>query len=852
MKTQSVKTLLYLASLFATAGSMHVYAEQEQDFAAEIEEILVIGSRGKPRSDLNRPVPIDVVDAEALRSTGQTDLGQMIQFVSPSFNSAKYGVNGTTNYAEPATLKGMSPDQVLVLVNGKRRHQFSTLNLNVAPGLGTIVTDLNSIPTSAIKRVEVLRDGAAAQYGSDAIAGIINLVLKDSAEDGTLSFTAGTHKAHDGDTFKISLNYGTTIFDVDSSFFNFTLETFAFEGTNRSDPYTGSIYPDAPADYALTGPTPGYPYLTTDPRTDRGVYPEGPFVVGNYGSNENDTYQAFLNTGFPLNDRTELYTFGGYSKKEIFAYGFFRNPSNYSRAVLEVFPDGYVPELPGESIDYSMVLGVTTELGDDWNLDVSFSTGHNHLDQWNQNSTNPSLGAATPTEFYVGRYEFNQNILEANVSKDLGALFGAENVNFAAGAQYREDNFQLHRGSPESYEVGPLAVLGKDVGASARPGISSLSENDLDRDNLGIYADVETDITDTLLLTTALRYEDYSDFGSNVSGKLGGRYLINDNIAFRGSYNRGFRAPSLGQIGSRVNTSTVQNGVVVITKQVSSDDSRLAQLGIGDPEAEVSNSFNMGLTGRYFDGILDITLDAFVITIDDRIVVSERLNATDVPVIAALFPEAKEIRFFTNHVDTETKGIELVATYGLEFLNGSSLEMTLAGTCNKTEVTGQKETPAEILAGATNQDLKLLGQTAIELIEVAQPKSKLVLSANYMLGDWLFLARTTRFGEVKAFSKGLSGEDPNISCDVNNRCVQTFGAKIVTDLSVSYAFTENFTLTLGGNNIFDGYPDKYNNAADGDVGQASSYANGQIPYSRNSNQFGFNGAYYYMTAIVSF
>ncbi len=816
------------------------------------EEIVVIGSRAsKPRTDLDRAVPVDVVTLKELKATGQTDLGQMVQFTSPSFNSAKYGVNGTTNYADPASLRGMSPDQVLVLINGKRRHQFSTLNLNVAPGLGTVVTDLNSIPTAALQRVEVLRDGAAAQYGSDAIAGIINLVLKDQVAGGTIETTAGIHKEEDGETFKTALNYGFSL-GIEDSFFNFTLETFSFAGTNRSDPYDGTVYPDAPVDYGVTGPTPDYPYFTTDPRAERGVYPEEPFVVGNFGSNENDTYQFFINTGIPLSETTELYAFGGYSLKEIIAYGFFRNPARFSRAVLEVFPDGYVPILPGDAVDYSGVIGVTSVIGDGWNLDVSASMGHNHLDQWNRNSTNPSLGAATPTSFYVGRYEFNQDIFEVNVSKDLGAIWSFETLNLAFGAQYREDNFRLHQGSPESFEVGPLAAIGKDVGSSARPGISDLSENNLDRDNIGLYVDLEGDVDESLLLTAALRYEDYSDFGDNLSGKLAARYRLSDMVAVRGSYNRGFRAPSLAQIGNRVNTSTVQNGVIVITKQVSSDDPRLAQLGIEDPKAEISDNFSFGVTAELMNGDLQLTLDAFQIDIDERIVVSERLDTSAFPTVAALFPEAREIRFFTNHIDTQTQGFDFVATYGMEFDDAGALDLSFAATHAETEVLSQKDTPQEILAGATNTDFKLLGQTAIELIEVAQPQTKFILSANYDIGDWSFVLRTTHFGEVEAFSRGLSDQDSNVACDENDRCVQTFSEKTVTDLSATYAFNESFRLTFAGNNIFDEYPDKYNNFRDGKVGQASSYANGQIPYSRNSNQFGFNGAYYYLSASVDF
>jgi iron complex outermembrane receptor protein len=816
--------------------------------AQQLDNIVIIGSRGKPRTNIDRPVPVDAVSVAELSATGQTDLGQQVQFVSPSFNSAKYGVNGTTNYADPASLKGMSPDQSLVLINGKRRHQFSTLNLNVAPGLGTVVTDLNSIPSGALQRIEVLRDGAAAQYGSDAIAGIINLNLNKSTGIGTYNTTAGIHKMGDGATFKHSMNYGFEL-GLEDSYFNFTLETFRFKGTNRSDRYTGGIYPSTPDDYDVTGPTVDFPYDTADPRMDRGVYPQGDFVVGNYGSNENDTYQAFYNTGLPLGDNWKLYSFGGISRKDILAYGFFRNPSRSSRAVLQVFPDGYVPELPGTSFDISTVFGVDRITDSGWNYDISYSFGRNYLDLYANNTTNPSLGSATPTEFKVGRYEFKQIISEFNMSKAIGETF-----NLAFGAQYRKDNFILHSGSSESYEVGPLATDGKDVGSSARPGISDLDENDLSRTNSAIYVDVEKDVSDKLLLTAALRFESYSDFGSNLSGKLASRYKFANNFAIRGSYNRGFRAPSLAQIGNRVNTSTVQNGTIVITKQVSSDDSRLIQLGIRTPKAEISNNYNIGLTAKAAGGRLLFTLDAFQIDIDDRIVISERLSTLNFPAVAALFTDAREIRFFTNHISTQTRGIDFVSSYKKIFSDKNNLTASIAFTFNETKVLSQKDTPSEILAGATPgfQGTKLLGAVATELIEVAQPKSKLLVSVNYNTGKFGFTGRLTNFGEVRASSGGLLVEDLNVIEGAGSNNVQIFASKAVTDLSATYMFSDSYKVTLGSNNIFDVYPDKYNNKADGFIGQASSYSNGQIPYSRNSNQFGFNGAYYYLGMNIKF
>ncbi len=299
------------------------------------ETVTVIGSRGKPRTDVNRPVPVDVLSSKDLKTTGQTDLSQQVQFTSPSFNSTKYGINGATNFADPASLRGLAPDQVLLLINGKRRHQFSALNLNVAPGLGTVVSDMNSIPTAAVGRIEVLRDGAAAQYGSDAIAGIVNLSLNRGSNGGSVSVTSGIHKEGDGFTIKTSLNHGVEI--GDGGFLNYTLEYFSADGTNRSDPFTGTIYPNAPVGYVAGTPTAAFPYLTANPRADRGVYPQGPFIVGQYGSNKNITRQAFVNAELPLQGSVIAYGFGGYSKKEIQAFGFFRAPVTFSNSSLSIF-----------------------------------------------------------------------------------------------------------------------------------------------------------------------------------------------------------------------------------------------------------------------------------------------------------------------------------------------------------------------------------------------------------------------------------------------------------------------------------------------------------------------------------
>lgn len=852
----TVRTLLMGASLAALLTPGYGWAQDAAstatDSAATDEQataaITVIGSRGKPRTDVERPVAVDVVSGAELRTTGQVDLGQQVQFTSPSFNSTKYGVNGATNFADPASLRGMSPDQVLLLVNGKRRHQFSALNLNVSPGLGTVVSDLNAIPSGAIQRIEVLRDGAAAQYGSDAIAGVINLTLNNASSGGTANVTSGLNKEGDGFTVRTMLNQGFKL-GGNGGFVNYTLEYFTTDGTNRSDPYDGVLYPATPANY--TGPTATFPYTTATPRADRGVYPQGAFVVGNYGANQNKTYQAFVNSELPVSDAITAYLFGGYSRKDIRAFGFFRAPATVANSNLTIYPDGYVPVLPGRSIDWSVNGGFKGEVSG-WDLDLSYGIGHNHLDQWARNTVNASLGAASPTSFYIGRSAFTQQVVEFTGSKDFGAALGLDSLNVAMGAQWRRDNFKVSRGDAASYAVGPLTTTGKTPGTNGRPGYAPQDENDLSRSNIGAFIDVEADITPQLLLTAALRYENYSDFGGNLSGKFAGRYKLSDQIGIRASYNRGFRAPSLAQIGNRVNTSTVQNGLILQTQQISSDNPRLAQLGIADPRPEISNSFAGGLTGD-FDR-LTVTIDAFQINIKDRIAITDGILTASYPAVAALFPGVREIRFFTNQIDTRTRGIDVVATYKVPFDNGNKLSLTLAGTHAATKVLRQRATPGALVAGASaaTQAAPLIGLTAIELIEVAQPRTKILFSSNLDLGKLTLGVRASRFGSVKAFSTGLSATDANVACDASNRCVQTFKPKTLFDLNVTYHASERLSLTVGGNNIFDTYPDKWNAKRYGFTGEAASYSNGQTPYTRNAGQFGFNGAYYYLSANLSF
>jgi iron complex outermembrane recepter protein len=803
------------------------------------DEVVVVGSRlNIKRTKVETPLPVDVLSANDLQNTGQIEVGQMLQFVSPSFNSAKTGINGAANYADPATLRGLSPDQMLVLVNGKRRHQFSALNLNVTIGKGTVVTDMNTIPSLALERVEVLRDGAAAQYGSDAIAGIANLVLKKSTGQGMAKLQYGRTGEGDGGTFLAAVNYGFKL-GKPKSYLNFTLHYQDVKFTDRSDPFSGNIY------IANSTTNPALSNQREDSaRNARGIYPtktsNTPFKVTKYGSNGSQAYQGFVNFGYPLNDRWSVYLFGGASKKDIKAFGFFRNAiptdQNSNPAVA---PDGYSPELPGTTIDYSVSGGFKREVKDGWNIDISSTYGYNSLDQNANNTTNPSMGSSSPRNFYVGQSAFGQSTNEVLLSKNFGKRMNLKSFNLAMGAQVRIDNYKLKAGDPNSYFAGPLAFTAtnkKAPGSSGRPGISPADAIDTSRINIGVFADVETDLTKNFLVAFALRYENYSDFGGNLSGKLALRYKLKEWLSARVSVNRGFRAPSLQQIYNSVTTSTVQAGAISQTKQLRSSDPRLSSIGVEKPTAETSWSYSAGLTASAASSRFLFTADVYRIDISNRIIITENLVVNNIAALQTIFSDLQEISFFTNNINTKTQGLELVTSYR-QTSTGHGFNASAALSLNKTIITSSDPAPSQLQAGTTTT-VKLIDTISVALIETSQPREKLVLSAGYKW-KWVDITvRSTYFGEVTAWEKPTTGS-------FRNHRSQTFAGKNLFDVIVGVDISKHFNISIGANNITNVYPDK--NRSD-----YAAYSSGQVTYTRNANQFGFNGSFYYANLTVKF
>ena len=805
-----------------------VSQEGNQDFSltdlVALSGVTIVGSRGKPRTDVNRPVPVDVLSAKELQNTNQIELGQQLQFSSPSYNSAKYGINGSLVYADYATLRGLGPDQILVLVNGKRRHQFSSAHIGFSISRGMVVTDMNAIPFLATERAEILRDGAASQYGSDAIAGIVNIKLRETVNQGTFRTQVGTTKEGDGTNYMAALNYGFKL-GKEKSFLNFTLHYQVLSETNRSDFYTGRIYSATKR-------------IDDSIRAARKFYPAtDSFRVGIFGAGEVKSPQVFINAGYPLNDKWSLYSFGGYSFKKAKGYGFFRNaiPTD-ANSNPGIYPDGYVPIFPAEDQDYSAVVGLTRTVLNGWNMDFSTGYGKNAVDRFASNTTNTSLGSASPTEFFVGTSTFGQSTTEANLSKNYPGLWNLKALNLAFGGQFRVDKYELLRGDENSYKVGPFATSqGKTPGPNGIGAISPPDEANESRTNTGIYADVEADITESFLVAGALRFENYSDFGSNFSGKIASRLNLTKNIALRGSINKGFRAPSLQQTFLSSTATLVQAGQIRFSKQFRSNDPLLDTLGIQDPKIEKAWNYNLGLTAKLGEKFL-FTVDAYRIDITDKIVISEALAVNNIAVLKAKLASSgiQQISFFTNHIGTKTKGIDLVSSYKTGIGEKSTLNLSLGATFNETKVKEIKKTPDELQTGTVAR-IAIIDTINIALIETAQPRQKVIFSATYEIGRFNIVGRATYFGKVAAWEKPSAA--PHIR--------QEFGEKTLIDVSLAYSITEKLKVTIGSNNVTNQYPDKV-------LPTLSAYASGQTPYNRNVNQFGFAGAFYYANLTFNF
>jgi iron complex outermembrane receptor protein len=785
----------------------------------QLQEVQIVGSRNTRRTVVNSAVPIDVIDIKSVTTqSGKIEINELLQYLAPSFNANKQSGSDGADHVDPATLRGLGPDQTLVLINGKRRHQSSLVNLFGTRGRGNTGTDLNSIPAAAIKRIEILRDGAAAQYGSDAIAGVINIVLNDNVNElnGVVTYgaystkadgdflegtpntpgytldqsgngnTYGSDKKFDGNSLKASLNYGRKI-GKEGGFINVTGEYLSKDKTLR----------------------PGYDFRK------------------GFGEAEIKGINLMANFALPITDNIEFYAFGGRNNRDTDAYAFTRNDGG--SLIPTIYPKGYTPRITSKIIDNSIVGGFRTKTNG-WKIDLSNAFGQNIFDYTIKGSINASLLDNSPSEFDAGGFSLSQNTTNLDFSKNFKTVLNG--LNLAFGGEYRIEKYKINAGETASwatYDITGAIITNPTLqiiptipnpdydptdpdspltfttpgGSQGFPGFSPKNEVNEKRTSSAFYADVELDASKEFLLSTAIRYENYSDFGNTLNIKYAYRLKLSDEINMRGSWSTGFRAPSLAQIYFNTNFTNFNSlGATVVL--LSANNSEVTKsFGVNELNEEKSKNASVGFTGKF--GRFTATIDGYLINIKDRIVLTGYFDAT------SLGLNVDKAQFFVNGVDTETKGLDMVLSYK-RTIHDIKFGATLVGNINNMKINKVK-----------NGDLDestFFGKREKAFLLASAPKNKFGLNLN-VERKWFDAGLAfTRFSKVILVDY-LDEDD-------------VYGAKIVTDLTLGFQLTKQLKLSVGSNNLLNVYPDKQDE-------QGNTEAGGYW----DAVQMGFSGAYYY-------
>ncbi|UOQ72238.1 TonB-dependent receptor [Hymenobacter cellulosilyticus] len=845
-----------------------------QDAATDLNEVVVTGSRAtEGRSNILTTAPVDVISAREIKVFAQTDVSQILTYVAPSFQSSRQAISDGTDHVDPASLRGLGPDQVLVLVNGKRRHSSALVNINGTVGRGSVGTDLNTIPNASIKRIEVLRDGAAAQYGSDAIAGVINIQLKDDTTGVQASSTVGQTYEGDGRLYQADANVGIGLngrgyLDLSGQF------------SNRS--YTNRTGADTAPLIYLGGNGGNYPGSADTEQKRRELKAQDDALVAQNGYDRRNlrlgqsdarNYGGFLNFGYTLVPALglEAYITAGATHRTGKAAGFYRLPNQITQTDATIYPNGFLPFINTLIDDQSIISGLRTRVAG-FDVDLSNTFGRNELRFDISNTLNASLPIGlSPTNFYAGSIAFRQNTSNLNFTRHFTDVAALSTLNVAFGLEYRDDNYQIKAGERGSYaNYGRLIAPGTPAAAGAQvfPGYQPSDAVNRSRTNTAGYIDLESDITEKLLVSLAGRAERYSDFGNNVSGKLAARYSILPDVAVRGALSNGFRAPSLQQRyftntstqfvqGAPNQVLTVNNDNPIVRNSFTPGGTGQQGFGIPALKQEKSVNYSLGVTARVLR-TASVTVDAYQIDIKDRIVLSSqfsRANATVAAILGTL--PVSQVQFFANAIDTRTRGIDVVANNRME-LGPGRLSLTIAANFNKTEVR-KVNSSSTIDADQTGLQNTLFDRQQRGRIESAQPRSKINLTAGYSFGIFSVEARTVHFGSVEYRDARLDNPGANNGF-LFSSIDQTFAAKWITDLTLSVQLNKEIGLTVGANNIFDVYPDKYrvnelNNEQNFAVG-ALSYNSSRDNTNRgrtiyNPNQFGYNGGFYFARLLIN-
>ncbi len=853
-----------------------------------LNEVIVTGTRFGGRTAIETPVPVDVLDVKAISSVGaQTDLNQMLNYSAPSFTSNTQTISDGTDEVDPASLRGLGPDQVLVLINGKRRHPSSLINVNGTFGRGNVGTDMNTIPASSISSIQILRDGAAAQYGSDAIAGVINIILKKNTNQLTFNLTSGAYLSKnsnaltggmDGAMSNLAVNYGIDL-GKKGGYINFTGEFNYRDYYNRMGSYSGSIFHgynaiewnayndgadisnlslDEIKKYsqmtsafdaslksninaagsidevrALLSDADGKPLDFTEAELAERNMTRSDFIM-RVGQSALRGGKFFFNMALPLDKNgTEFYAFGGTSYRHGDAAGFYRLPGQ-NRTYTPIYINGFLPHIEPTIKDNSLSAGIRGQVKG-WNVDFSNTYGSNSMNYAVTNSLNASQQNASGTSFNSGGFQFSQYTTNLDVDKRFADVLSG--VSVAYGGEFRLENYQIFAGEVASYatydtlgqvitspfQVAPVDFFNRSRpgGAQVFPGFRPGNELSKYRNSVAAYADVEANISDGFLVDGAIRYENYSDFGSTLNGKIAARVKAGKNLNFRASVNTGFRAPSLQQIYFN-STSTLFNdqGIPEEVGLFSNDSKVAGILGIPKLKQETSQSASIGATAKIPSAFLKITADAYIIAIQNRIVLTGQFAPTT-PELENLFrmAGATKAAFFANAIDTRSQGIDIVIDNNLTLGTHTTLKNTLSGTFSKTVRVG--EIHSSPLLKESGQESVYFDERASIFLEKAVPHTKINLSNLLSVNKWSIFLRNVYFGEVTE-----ANNDPALQ--------QVFGAKVITDFSIGYNLTNKLNITVGANNLFDIYPDK---------NIPENQSSGRFIWSRRSQQFGFGGRF---------
>jgi iron complex outermembrane receptor protein len=753
----------------------------------ELQSVVVTGTYAKNRRTVDSESPIDIIGAKELQASGSTELATVLGRVLPSLNFPRPSGADASDAVRPAQLRGLSPDQVLVLVNGKRRHTSAVVNVNGTQGRGSAPVDLNAIPLSAIDHIEVLRDGAAAQYGSDAIAGVINIILKKGASGGEAEIGFGEYQKRDGRQRSVRASGGLAL--GENGWVRLAVDAADRDPTNR-----------AGADFR----NPAEP-----------LYGK---VTQRFGDPDTKPASLFLNSEYRINDDIDWYAFANYGQRDTSAAATWRTAFNGTALRSPLFPQGFLPLENSRSTDTSLVTGVRGE-NTGWRWDLSVNYGENEFKLNLDNTVNQDLGANSPTHFYAGRLKNSETVLNFDIAKDFPVEAFSGPVTVALGTEYRKETYEIGAGDVASYS---------GTGAQGFSGFRPVNAGSNSRNNKSIYANVEAEITKQFSASAALRHERYSDFGNTTSAKGSARYAFNDIVSLRATASSGFRAPSLAQQFYTITTTnfSVVNGVntPIETGTFAVGSAAATALGATPLKAEKARNYSLGLVVQPSRN-WTTTVDAYRINIDDRVALSANmtLNQTLKNALATQGILVGAGRYFTNAIDTRTTGVDVLSTYRWDTRDYGRFDFTGAYNHNKTDVEGIKANPAILTANG----LTLIDRQTVNRLTVGSPKDKLSLTTDWAISNWGLRAVVNRYGSFTV-------PQNNATLD------QTYDPQWTLDLSGNVKLGKNWRLTAGVDNATNRYPDQVTSAG-------NLNTNGIYPYSGWAPN-GFNGRYYYAKA----